>query len=113
MTATTATTIAKVGGAPPDLRLGPATNGLLGDAFTLPTAPSGAPTLRRDFFGVMVVDLKPFLIGSRPADEQPNAPSGQPWYTALWQTIADDPHAAPVPPPAPGPPPPPPQPPGG
>lgn len=61
------------------------------------------------------VQLPPGAVtpGSRPVDEQPNAPSGQPWYTALWQTIADDPHGAPAPPPAPGPPPPPTLPPGG
>lgn len=34
-------------------------------------------------------------------------PSGQPWYTTLWHTIADAPHGpAPLPPPAPVPPPP-------
>jgi hypothetical protein len=66
---TTSTSITKATGAPPDLRLGPATNGLLGEAFTLPAAPAGAPTLRRDFYSVMVVDLKPFLIGSRPPDD--------------------------------------------
>jgi cell division protein FtsB len=47
------------------------------------------------------------------------APSGLPWYSALWRTIADEPHgvappAAPAPPPPPAPPPgPPPPPPGG
>lgn len=64
------------------------------------------------------VQLPPGAVapGSRPADEQPNAPSGQPWYTSLWKTIADEPHGAPAPPPVPpGPPPPPapPPPPGG
>lgn len=33
------------------------------------------------------------------------APSGDPWYSALWHTIADTPHGPPAPvPPAPGPP---------
>jgi cell division protein FtsB len=64
------------------------------------------------------VQLPPGAVapGARPADEQPNAPSGQPWYTSLWKTIADEPHGAPPPPAAPpGPPPPPvpPPPPGG
>lgn len=64
------------------------------------------------------VQLPPGAVapGSQPADEQPNAPSGQPWYTSLWKTIADEPHGAPAPPPVPpGPPPPPapPPPPGG
>src|SRR5262249_13557235 len=65
---TTATSITKAAGAPPDLRLGIETNGQLSDTFTLPTAAAGAPTLRRDFLSVVVVDLKPFLIGTRPAD---------------------------------------------
>ncbi|MDY6870141.1 MAG: septum formation initiator family protein [Actinomycetota bacterium] len=64
------------------------------------------------------VQLPPGAVapGSLPADEQPDAPSGQPWYTSLWKTIADEPHGAPAPPavppgpppPAPAPPPPPP-----
>jgi hypothetical protein len=70
---TTSTSITKATGAPPDLRLGPATNGLLGESFTLPTAPAGAPTLRRDFFNVMVVDVRPFLIGT--PDPAPGNPA--------------------------------------
>jgi hypothetical protein len=70
---TTASSISKAAGAPPDLRLGPATNGQLGDTFTLPSAAAGAPTLRRDFFSVVVVDLKPFLIGVRPPDDPASA----------------------------------------
>jgi hypothetical protein len=66
---TTAASIAKASGASPDLHLGPSTNGQLGAAFTFPTPPAGAPTLRRDFFSATVVDLKPFLIGSRPAED--------------------------------------------
>ncbi|KUI26759.1 septum formation initiator, partial [Mycobacterium sp. IS-1742] len=50
------------------------------------------------------VQLPPGAVrpGGVPADEQPNAPSGQPWYTSLWKTIADDPHGPPAAPPAPG-----------
>lgn len=36
------------------------------------------------------------------------APSGDPWYTSLWHTIADTPHGPPASPPAPGEPSPPP-----
>lgn len=65
------------------------------------------------------VQLPPGAVvpgGPGGAAETQTAPSGQPWYTSLWHTIADEPHgitpAAPPPPP-PGPPPPPPPPPGG
>jgi cell division protein FtsB len=65
------------------------------------------------------VQLPPGAVapGAGPATEQPNTSSGQPWYTSLWHTIADEPHGAPAVPPGvpPGPPPPPapPPPPGG
>ncbi|MGE5693725.1 MAG: FtsB family cell division protein [Candidatus Sericytochromatia bacterium] len=47
----------------------------------------------------------------QPGASSPTAPSNDPWYTALWRTIADTPHniptpAAPAPPPEPPPPPP-------
>ena len=58
--------IGKASGAPANMRLGPATNGTLDTSFTLPTA---SVTLHRDFFSGMVVDLEPFLIGTRPADD--------------------------------------------
>jgi len=50
------------------------------------------------------------LPGS-PAEQAQQAASGAPWYTALWHTIADEPHGAPptappTPPGAPGAPPP-------
>ena len=55
-----------------------------------------------------------------PGAQQKAAPSGDPWYTSLWHTIADSPHGPPVPPPPappgpplPGPVPPSPLPPGG
>ena len=44
-----------------------------------------------------------------PDEEAAAIPSGQPWYTSLWHTIADAPHGpplAPVPPPGPAPAPP-------
>jgi cell division protein FtsB len=66
------------------------------------------------------VQLPPGAVvpgGPGGAPETPTAPSGQPWYTSLWHTIADEPHgitpAVPPPPPAPGPFAPPPPPPGG
>lgn len=62
------TSVGKATGAPEHLRLGPATNGTLGTSFALPT-PSGSITLHRDFFSGMVVDLQPFLIGTRPDDD--------------------------------------------
>ncbi|MGE2717018.1 FtsB family cell division protein [Mycolicibacterium litorale] len=60
------------------------------------------------------VQLPPGAVapGAGPTPHEQNAPSGQPWYTALWHTIADEPHGAPVPPAPPAPPIPPP-PPGG
>ncbi len=62
----TGTSIGKATGAPEHMRLGPATNGTLGTSFALPTP---SVTLRRDFFSGMVVDLLPFLIGTRPTDD--------------------------------------------
>ncbi|MFS0899392.1 FtsB family cell division protein [Mycolicibacterium litorale] len=65
------------------------------------------------------VQLPPGAVapGGGPTPHEQNAPSGQPWYTSLWHTIADEPHGAPVPqeaPPGPAPAPaPPPPPPGG
>jgi cell division protein FtsB len=43
----------------------------------------------------------PNPVGSEaiPSEEVATMPSGQPWYTSLWHTIADAPHG---PPPAPG-----------
>jgi cell division protein FtsB len=59
------------------------------------------------------VQLPPGAIVSGGQAAAPNAvPSGQPWYTSLWQTIADAPHGisstipSAGPPPPPGPPPP-------
>jgi cell division protein FtsB len=47
-----------------------------------------------------------------PSEETATVPSGQPWYTSLWHTIADAPHGPPpAPTPPPGPPPAPPIPP--
>ena len=50
------------------------------------------------------------VLPGEPAQEVAAARAGQPWYTSLWHTIADDPHNVPttVPsvPPAPPPPPP-------
>lgn len=61
----------------------------------------------------------PNPVGSEaiPSEEVATMPSGQPWYTSLWHTIADAPHGpapAPIPPagPAPAPPVPPDAPPG-
>jgi cell division protein FtsB len=51
--------------------------------------------------------------GAPGSSEPVIANSDQPWYTALWHTIADAPHGAPEPPPPPLPPPPPPPPPPG
>ncbi|MCT7657316.1 FtsB family cell division protein [Mycobacterium deserti] len=57
-------------------------------------------------------------VPGTPGSEPQAADPDQPWYTALWHTIADEPHgispgvAPPVPPPAPGAPPPLPAPPG-
>lgn len=67
------------------------------------------------------VQLPPGAVTPDGTAVEPNAvPSGQPWYTSLWKTIADEPHGLspsvpPGPPPPPGPPgpPPPPPPPGG
>src|ERR1700761_288815 len=54
---------------------------------------------------------------AEPGSTPTAATSNDPWYTALWHTIADNPHGPPAPPappaPAPGPPPPNPPPPGG
>ena len=50
----------------------------------------------------------------QPGASAPAASSNDPWYTALWRTIADTPHNIPAPAtPVPAPPPPPPPPPGG
>ncbi len=50
----------------------------------------------------------------QPGASAPAASSNDPWYTALWRTIADTPHNIPAPAtPVPAPPPPPPSPPGG
>jgi cell division protein FtsB len=66
------------------------------------------------------VQLPPGAVapGGPGAVETQTAPSGQPWYTSLWRTIADEPHGItpavpPAPAPPPGPVPPPPPPPGG
>ncbi|KUI44039.1 septum formation initiator [Mycobacterium sp. IS-1590] len=67
------------------------------------------------------VQLPPGAVVPGTPDQEPQTVNrGQPWYTALWHTIADEPHGITpgplpdVPPPAPGvPPPPPPPPPGG
>lgn len=47
-------------------------------------------------------------LPTQPGAEGPTAASGDPWYTALWHTIADTPHGPPsqAPPPPPSPPPP-------
>jgi cell division protein FtsB len=55
------------------------------------------------------VQLPPGAVASgEPATEAKAAKAGQPWYTSLWGTIADDPHNVPsaVPPVPPAPPPP-------
>ncbi|TFV61033.1 septum formation initiator family protein [Mycobacterium sp. PS03-16] len=62
------------------------------------------------------VQLPPGAVTPGGPEAQPEtAPSGDPWYTSLWHTIADEPHGIsptiapgvpPGPPPAPGPPPP-------
>jgi cell division protein FtsB len=62
------------------------------------------------------VQLPPGAVG--PTDQRGSSaqkpPSNEPWYTALWRTIADTPHNIPAPAtPAPAPPPGPPPPPGG
>ncbi|MBO0679373.1 septum formation initiator family protein [Mycolicibacterium sp. S2-37] len=59
------------------------------------------------------VQLPPGAIAPGGPEAAPEtAPSGQPWYTALWKTIADEPHGlspvTPLPGAPPGPPPPPP-----
>jgi uncharacterized protein len=48
-------------------------------------------------------------VPAEPGTPATAAIAGQPWYTSLWHTIADDPHnvAAPAPPPPPAPPAPP------
>lgn len=45
-------------------------------------------------------------LPAQPGPDTPAARTGQPWYTSLWHTIADDPHNLPaaVPPAPPGPP---------
>jgi cell division protein FtsB len=55
------------------------------------------------------VQLPPGVAGSpgQPNSPEPNTPSTDPWYTALWRTIADKPHNLPSPvpqPPIPAPP---------
>jgi cell division protein FtsB len=44
---------------------------------------------------------------SEPGPQTATVAANQPWYTALWHTIADTPHGPPTPPPPPGPAPPP------
>jgi hypothetical protein len=48
------------------------------------------------------------VLPTEPGQETKAALAGQPWYTSLWHTIADEPHniASAVPPVAPAPPPP-------
>jgi len=70
-----ATAITKATTAPVDLRFGPATHGTLSTSFTLPPNPK---KLTRDFFSLMVVDLEPFLIGGRPADDVAAAVEARP-----------------------------------
>jgi cell division protein FtsB len=54
------------------------------------------------------VQLPPGAITPDGPEAAPNAvPSGEPWYTSLWKTIADDPHGLSPVAPLPGPPPPP------
>ena len=58
------------------------------------------------------VQLPPGAVPQAQPDVAPTVPSGQPWYTSLWQTISDAPHPivptpAPALPPVPGSPPPP------
>jgi cell division protein FtsB len=50
------------------------------------------------------------VVPGEPSEQAVAARAGQPWYTSLWHTIADDPHNIPsaVPPAPPVPPPPPP-----
>jgi cell division protein FtsB len=57
------------------------------------------------------VQLPPGAVGpsDQPGSSAQKPPSGDPWYTSLWRTIADTPHniaipAAPAPPPGPPPP---------
>jgi cell division protein FtsB len=53
----------------------------------------------------------PYQVQLPPTESSPHAPgpqtataaTNQPWYTALWHTIADTPHGPPAPPPPPGP----------
>lgn len=46
------------------------------------------------------VQLPPGVaLPADPGSQPKAAPSSDPWYTALWHTIADSPHGAPVPPP--------------
>src|SRR5579884_200561 len=53
----------------------------------------------------------PYQVQLPPTEPSPSAAgpqtataaSNQPWYTALWHTIADTPHGPPAPPPPPGP----------
>lgn len=47
--------------------LGPATTGKLSDSFT-PLAPASGITLKRDFFSMRVVQLKPYLLGTPDPD---------------------------------------------
>ncbi len=39
------------------------------------------------------------VVPTGPGDHPGIAPSNEPWYTALWKTIADTPHGPPAPPP--------------
>jgi cell division protein FtsB len=77
----------------------------------------------RERLGFVMPGEIPYQV-QLPATGEPDAlpgadtaapPTGQPWYTSLWHTIADTPHgpALAVPPVVPGVPPPPPAPPGG
>ncbi len=64
----------------------------------------------RERLGFVMPGDIPYQVQLPPGPDAPGAPgtgpggqlpSGQPWYTALWRTIADDPHGVspPVPPP--------------
>jgi cell division protein DivIC len=75
----------------------------------------------RDRLGFVMPGETPYQVqlppgaappSNQPGTSQPNTSSNDPWYTALWRTIADTPHNIPppasAPPPPPGAPPPPP-----
>ena len=66
----------------------------------------------RERLGFVMPGDIPYQVQLPPGALTPEAPTGpattakstDPWYTALWKTIADDPHAAPPPPLPPAPP---------